>query len=339
MPLPSKVKEIGDAAEAAATAAGMKPASKPGIPAAEKPAIAVVPEPAKPGAQPKVDPDDYKERFSRYKTTTDQTIAELRQTLAQTQATLATVQGQNQNLMTKINVAPAADPDKLAADDKAKDDAAYKTWLGNLPQSIKDEYTEDYLHDQYIIQTSAASQQSQASPDNLQQLEQKVERVAQFQEKTEGQLYEEQMDAAFPDDGWITMTQGEAWAQFLSKTVSPVDQRTYGEIVKQGNESKVANTVIWVLQQYKKHQLTLDKTQNTTETVDPLANQLTPEGAGGGGADPLAEINANTESFTSTQVNEFFKDVATTKKYSAEEAAAIEKKIIAADAAGKIIPG
>ena len=53
----------------------------------------------------------------------------------------------------------------------------------------------------------------------------------------------------------------------------------------------------------------------------------------------MDEINAQAETFTVTQVNEFFKDVATTKKYTAEQAVAIEESIKRAQAAGKIIQG
>lgn len=333
MSLPKAVQQIGDAAEAAAVKAGIKPGGQP-APGEQQPAVAVVADPA-PGGQ-KVDPDNYKERYSRYKATTDETISELRQTLAQTQATLADVQRQNQELITKLNTAPqpaAADPASPAEPDT---DAAYKAWLDKLPQKIKDDYTEDYLRDQFIIQTSAAGQRDNASPDNLSDLESRVNHIEQVAVKTEAQLYEEAMDEAYPDDAWITMTHDKKWGEFCAQKVSPVDQRTYGEIVKQGNETHTAQTVIWVLRQFEQYQSNLN--DGGSAQPNPLESQLTPEDGGDGG-DPITEINAQAETFTVTQVNQFFTDVATTKKYTAEQAKAIEDSILKAQAAGKIIQG
>ena len=311
MALPKKIQDISDAAEAAAVESGLKQGDKP-MQSVENAAV----EPA-----PKVEQTDYKERYARYKASTDETIADLRATLAETQATMAQVQRQNQELLTKLSkpepVVETVDP--------------FKQWFDKLPQQIKDDYEENYLRDQYTIQTSM---QQKPEPDSgLKQLEDRVNRVDQFREKTEVELYEEAMDKAFPDDAWITMTHGKEWSDFCAKRVSDVDTRTYGEIVKQGSDSHSAKSVIWVLKQFEQYKSTLvaKKPKNN------LDEQLTPEGSGGG--DPIAAINAQTETFTVSQVNKFFKDAATTNKYTAEEATAIEKKIIAAQAAGKIIQG
>lgn len=331
MAIPKAVQAIGDAAEAAAVEAGIKDGGKPVQAAPAAPA-----EPA-PAVNQKVDPDDYKERYSRYKATTDQTISELRQTLADVQATLTETQRQNQELIKKLNTAPAAAPSTVEPAAPTNNDDAYKAWLARLPQSIKDEYTEDYLRDQFIIQTTAAGQKSNESPDNLKELEQRVGHIEQVAVKTEAQLYEEAMDEAFPNDAWITMTNGPEWSTFCAKRVSPVDQRTYGEIVKQGNENHVATTVIWVLNEYQQYLSDLGQGGDTGTVKDPLESQLTPEGGAGG--DPVSEINAQAETFTVSQVNQFFKDVATTKKYTPEQATAIEDSIKRAQAANKIIQG
>ena len=335
MPLPKKVQEIGDAAEAAAVEAGMKSGQKPEISAAA-PAVAAVPDPKTP--EPKVDPTDYKERFSRYKKQTDETINELRQTLADIQTTLTESQRQNQELMTKLNSKPAEPAPSQPAADPGKD-PAYLAWLDGLPQKIKDEYTEDYLLDQYIIQTSAAGQQISASPDNLQELEQKVGHLEQVAAKTESQLYEEAMDLAYPDDRWITLTKAPLWNKFANQKISPVDQRTYSEIVKQGHETSTAQSVIWVLKQFEQYLSEGNDAAGGAPAADPLESQLTPECSGGGGGDPIAEINAQTETFTKSQVDQFFKEAATGNKYSAEEVEIITQKMYAAQAAGKIVPG
>lgn len=336
MALPKAVQAIGDAAEAAAVEAGMTPGSKPATP--QTPVSAVPAEPAP--AEPKIDPDNYKERFARYKESTDVTISELRQTLAQTQTTLAEIQRQNQELITKLTSTPTAPaPSTPSAEDV--EEAGFQAWLGKLSKKIRDDYEENFLRDQYAIQmATAVEQKADPKPDNeLNELKETVSQLKQVAEKTDAQLYEEAMDEAYPKDAWIKMTQEQEWGPFCAKQVSPVDQRTYGDIVEQGNKTHVANTVIWVLKQYEQHLSELEAASKGTIEQDPLTSQLTPEGAGGGGSDPITAINAQAETFTQSQVTQFFNDVATTKKYSAEQAAAIEKQIIAAQAAGKIVPG
>ena len=103
----------------------------------------------------------------------------------------------------------------------------------------------------------------------------------------------------------------------------------------------VHHKVIWVLNQYKQ---SLDAKQSADATItqqqNPLEGLVSPESATGGtGTDPISELSNQTESFTLSQVNQFFKDVATTHKYSAEQASEIEGRIKAAQAAGNILPG
>lgn len=331
--LPSQVQKISDTAEAIAKETGMKTGSKPETPASAQ--LAVVDDPAK-GS--KIDQEDYKQRYVNYKKATDVTISELRSTLATTQATLAETQRQVQGLMNAGNKPAVTDTPATVdtSSELTKESPVYKEYLAKLPKSITDEYTEDYLFDQFVIQTSMNGY-TQGESSDLSALEAKVDGVVQFQEKTKGELYEEEMDIAFPNDEWIILASGEEWNQFCKQRVSEIDSRTFGQVAKQGNETKIAAEVIWVLNQYKTHLSTLE-TANTA-VVDPLLNQLTPEGGGAGGGDPITELNAQAETFTSSQVTQFFTDCATTDKYTAEEAAAIEKSIMAAQVADKIIAG
>lgn len=336
MPIPTAVQKIGDNAEALAVEQGMTGA--PGAPAnpGESPPLAAVPDPAAQPATEKVDPDNYKERFSRYKTQTDQTIADLRGSLTASQQTITALQSQVQTLTAQAHAAPAdpATPVTLPAD--LSNDPGYKAWFDRLP-SEKGDYEDSHLR--FLYGTYLAGQQGQKAPDNLAELEQKVDRVAQFQEKTAGQLYEEAMDHAYPNDAWISMASGPDWQDFCQDQVSPVDTRTYGAIVEQGSNSHSANTVIWVLQQYQKHLIALNSGDPGGKPADPLAGQLTPDGAGGGSGDPIEEVNAKAQTFTLSQVNEFYKEAATGNTYTPEQVSSIEKEIQAAQAAGKIIEG
>ncbi len=324
--LPKAVQQIGDAAEQAAVDAGIKPGSKP---ASAEPAAAPV---------SKVDPDNYEERYKRYKAQTDDTIADLRKQIADLTSTITEMQKQNSDLMQQLaaKAIPAADTTATSQPADPKDtEAAYKAWHDALPQKYKDDYTEDYLRDQFYFLQTMGGQQANASPDNLQDLETKVDQVMQYQEKTAQQLYEDAMDEAYPDDKWIKLTKEPDWGKFCARTVSPVDQRTYGSIVKGANESHDATSVIWVLGQYEKYKTDLDAANNET-APDPREEMITPEGGAGG--DAIEEISAQADTYTVSQVQRFYED-RTKGKYTDEEFKAIEQSIIRAQNAGKIIPG
>jgi len=325
--LPSQVEKIGKDAEALAIETGIKPGSKPLKPV--ETSSAHINEPAK------VDPSDYKTRYSNYKATTDVTIAGLRQELAATNATINELRNQvAQKQEVVASTTTAVKEESLAGTRK---DPAYLAYLDKLPESIKTEYAEDWLFDQFIIQTTAGGGGGQS--EDLAALNSKIDNVVQFQEKTKYELYEEAMDSAFPNDEWIKDPRDKQWNDFCGQRVSAVDSRTYGQLVKEGSQSHTASTVIWVLNQYKQHLSTLgagDSVGDDAATI--LESQLTPDEAGGG-SDPVIEINAQSETFKQSDVDKFFVEAATTKKYTAEEAKAIEIKIIAAHAAGKILPG
>lgn len=329
--LPKAVQAIGDAAEAAAIESGMKPGKPVETASSQLAAVASAP-------TSKVDQNDYKKRYVNYKKTTDKTISELRQTLATTQATLADTQRLNQELQSSAASstvvspsAPAAIP-AAASDELTKNSPVYLAYLDKLPKSIKDEYTEDYLFDQFVIQSSVGTTGSGTSA--MHDLEEKVNNIAATQEKTVRQLFEEEMDSAFPNDEWIILTERPEWDGFCRQSVSPVDQRTNGQLVDEANRGNASKNIIWVLNEFKKHLQMLD----SSKPADPLESQLTPEGAGSGTGSPADDISVRTETFTQSQVSKFYVDV-TKNVYTPEEAKAIEANILAADTAGNIIPG
>lgn len=328
MALPRAVQAIGDAAEAAAVQSGIKK-GVPGAQAAEKLPVSV---PAASGN----DPENYRERFAgltrthqEYKQTTDAAMADLRSSLAISQQTITQLQSQVQSLTAQAQAAPANTVTTASSDDKA----GFDKWFSQLPQKIRDEYDESYLKDQYDIQT--IGKQYQSDSEGMSVLQQEINELKQYQAKTAGQLYEEAMDAAFPNDGWIKLASGSDWNDFCNQTVSPVDTRTYGKIVKQGSDSHNAATVTWVLRQYEKY---LTGLNGGTATANPVEGLLTPDGSGGGTGNPISEINAQAGTFTLSQVNAFYAD-RTKGKYTPEEAASMERQIEAAHAAGKIIQG
>lgn len=312
MPLPSAVQAISDRAEKMAIESGMQtqptePAAAPATPEAVTPAPA--PE--------KVEQDDWKERYSRYRTATDQTIADLRQTAANSDNTIAQLKAQLDELANKVNAAPVVET------------GSYEQWLEKVPARLKDEYTEEYLRDQYEL---SKLNTPVVDTQHIKELETKLDGVLKTQEVSAATRYEQAMDAAFPDDKWITMTNGEDWNKFCSQRVSPIDRRLWGDVVKQASAGHDSDTVTWVLRQF---QSTLDTKPPVVEE-NPLLGQLTPEG--GAGSDPASEADAAAPTFTSSQVTKFYEDV-TKRKYTPEQAKDIEQQILAAQKAGKITQG
>lgn len=328
MALPRAVQAISDAAEKAAVDSGIK-----GMPGESAGNLLATPDPA----APRNDPENYRERFAgltkthqEYKQSTEATMASLRASLATSQQTITQLQSQVQSLTAQANAAPAGQVTNANSDN----DAGFDEWFKSLPKRLQDEYDEGYLRDQYLIQTTA--NKGKPNSDGLSALQQKINQLESSQALTAGQAYEAAMDAAFPNDGWITMASGSDWNDFCRETVSPVDTRTWGQIVKQGSDSHNAASVIWVLKQYQQY---LSGLNGGTAPANPVESLITPDGSGGGTGNPIDSFNAQGTTFTLSQVNKFFKDVATGNKYTAEQAAAIEKQITAAHEAGKILQG
>jgi len=329
MAIPSAVRKIGEQAEQAAVDAGIKPGSQP-APSAGNPPVAAVPDPATEQGGP-VEHEDWEKRFKGYKASTDQTIADLRQTLAQMQQTLANSQEQNQLLMSRLEAGTPAKPAESTPTESSDD-----IDLSILPQSFRDEYDDGFLLNMGKMMNATMVNKLKSLQERLDAIDGNINQVVQTQDKTAVQVYQERLDAAFPNNAWVSMTSegNKNWAKFCSQSLSEFDSRTYNDIVGAAHEAKDADTVIRVLKTFQAWEQALGG--GTESGVNPLAGQVTPEGGGGG--DPIDQIDSRTETFTVSQVNQFYKDSAT-GQYSPEEAAAIEQRIIAAQKAGKIIQG
>lgn len=342
--LPSQVKAIGDAAESMAVKTGMKPEiGKPGpVDTASSKLVAInTNEPANKGSSAQ---EDWELRYKNFKKVSDTTVSGLRSDLAKSQESLIESQRLYQDLLkssASSNVAASSENTVVENQPPSitRDSPEFQAYFKRLPEVLTNEYTEDYLFHQYIMQVSAAPAAPQGNSEEVSRLEAKIDNVAQVQQKSNQDLYEEELDTAFPNDEWIITTASESFATFALTTVSDVDHRSYGQILNEGNQNLDAPAVKWVLNEFKKQSnSTLDN--GAASSANDLSSQLTPDGSGNGsGGDPVSQVNAQSETYTLTQVNQFFVDVATGTKYTAEEASSIEKSILAAQNAGKIIQG
>ncbi len=328
MALPKAVQAVKDQVEAAE-----KEATQQQQPV---PAVQAVPDPAPAQVEPNQG-DDWEKRFKGLVTTHQQTKQQLEQaqaTMAANQQTIATLQQQVSQLMqSNAQPAPAAEQQPSAQPSGDDLEAGFKAYYDRLPQNIKDDYTEEYLRDQYVMRVAAEPAPAPQAP--APEIEQRLGSLEQRQEKSDAEKYEEAMDAAYPDDKWIKMTSGgdERWAAFCNQRISPVDERTYGQIVATASQAHDSASVIWVLKEYEK---TLDPEPSPGSMTEPLAGHLTPEGDAGGG-NAIQAITPQTQTFSTAQITKFYSDVAMGGKYTVEEAAQIEAQIQAAQQAGTIV--
>lgn len=318
MALPSAVQKIAD--EGAAFEAQMKEGAP--APAAAAPAIP----PADPSPAPTpapVAPENYKERYSRYKASTDQTISDLRQ---QIDALNVTVTNLNARLSTPT---PAPAPDTSAAD---KAEADYKAWLKMIMPDEKEQadYEDSFLRMQFRQFQAAKKVAAPAKPDTG--LTDDIKQLKEDGALTKRQLFEERMDRAFPNDGWVIAADTPGWAEFLNGEAGEFDSRTRGEILNADLAANNSYGVTKMVNAWKRH----SADPKATPTPDPLAAHLTPDDAGGGGTP--TDPNAQAPTFTESQVDQIYADK-TKKMYTPEEFAVLEKQIEAAYRAGTVAPG
>jgi len=295
-----------------------------------------------PKAEPKkVDPEDYKERFSRYKAQTDQTIAEQRGQIQAMQQQLAESQRQIQELIAKLQEQQAAAPEAGNGPESASADDVD---LSSLPADLREEYDENFLRAMARLNNHQLVKMVGDLKAELDALKGTVTTVAETQQKSAKELYYEALDREVPN--WEEIGADPAFIEWLNNRVSEVDPRTYGEILREGDETANATMTLWVLNQYlgKSGGAQNGNGATNTDNAQPGVNNnldtmLTPEGAGGGNGSANEALSPTVETFTQSEVQQFYKDWAIGKKYTEAEALAIDRQIQAAQKAGKIIPG
>lgn len=318
MPLPSAVQKMQDQAEA--WAAQNQNPNAPEPPAA---APAATPVPDQPTAS-KQD-DDWEKRFKGYKATTDQTIAELRQQVEAGQTTIA-------NLNAKLTAAPAAPAQSKEDQDKA----AYDAWLESvLPNPAdRETYEDSFLRFQFRQYQMSQKAAKPAPVDTG--LKTEVESLKQSAAKTERELFNERMDRAYPNDGWIIDKDEPGWGDFLNGQAGPYDRRLRVNVLETALAANDSETVITLVAEFKATKQPANPPPGyDPQSDDPRLTHLTPDDAAGSGAiDP----NNQAPRYTQSQVQEIYANK-TKGMYTPEEYAVLEKQIEAAGTAGNIVPG
>lgn len=324
MAIPSAVRKQGEESERLATESGMKGA--PNAPeAVQQPAQPAAPQPA-----PQPSNENWEERYKSLRTKRDERVDALEKRNEELQGMVTDSQRQINELLGRLDQASRTPEKQPSPEDRNEE--AYQAWLKKVPKRFTDEYEESWLRDQFELAQTMMPTAKGPDPELVKRLEaaeQELSTTKQERVKSARERYNEAMDEAFPNDEWVTMTNSGAqeWVDFCARTSSPADPRTYGEILMQAHESCNSDVARWVLNTYK---------QQGRQGGNPLDEMITPDGAAGNQG---ADVYANVETFTLSQVNQIFKDIATSKKYTKEQAADLESRISKAQQAGKIIPG
>lgn len=324
MTMPSAVRKASEESERLAVEHGLKPGQgdeeqgkqqQQAAPATPAPA-----EPAKPTEEV-----DWEKRFKNYKKETDQTISDLRETVGVSQNQLAESQRQIQEMIK----AQQEKPVETEKPDKEK-------FLESLPAEMREKYEPEFLESMSQLNSIQMTSIIGDLQRQIDELKGDVSQVSTNHQLTAREQYYKDLDDKEPD--WEKIGAEEAFIEYLNTPVSEFDTRTYHQVLSDADASNDAATVLKIIAAYKKDAGIADPEVTTTQGNNTLEELASPD-AGNGSASVIEDIGPQTEAFTESQVTKFYADCTKGNVYTNEEAIAIEKKIQAAQQAGKISPG
>ena len=326
--IPSAVRKQGEESERLAEEHGLKKGQGKDIPPADDPGKKKPDEPAE-KPKPSTNEEDWKTRFKNYKQTTDGTISELRQQLSALHDDIAGYKTQSAQLNEQLNAKPSQASKNV--------DTGQGFDIESLPADMREKYDDDFLESMSKLNTLQMTAKIGDLQERLDRMEGKVNNVETTQVKSARDLFYEALDKN--ESSWETIGASKEFAEFLMQPESEFSSRSLKEVLDEANANNNANTVLKIIAKYKQNAATADNGGvNTDDTKNKLNEMVSPEGGNAANGDIADDIGVHTESFTQSQVEKFYVDV-TRSAYSPEEAAAIEKKIMAAQQAGKILPG
>lgn len=323
MALPTKVKEQGDRAEELAQQ-HLKGKKAPD----DKPVLAPEPKPIdEPTPINKVPTDDYQERFARLKQKYDQLVPEQRNTIAQLQGKIELSQSQVEKLTEQV-AALTANAGKPAPSEETNTSLPMKDRIfAALSPEERAEWNDDLLVLMGKVAMSVSN--NTAAPAENTKIDQRVASLETAQKKTDEDNFWDALYNAVPN--WSEIQNEDAFEEYMNQVDPLLGVRRIAAL----EETQTSFNSVRAIAIFKQY---LDQKPPVPDgpTADPVESLLTPENAGGGSGEP--EDNAKT--FTDTQVNKFYVDVANGKyNKDPEKAAAIEAQIQAAGKANRIIKG
>ena len=333
MALPRAVQEANDLADRLANERGMKGAPGEQSPGNEpKPAAVQSVAPAE-KQQERIDPTDYKARFSNYKRETDTTISEQRQEIAQLRQQFEDLRQQNSELASRLATAA---PAQTSA---AQSGGGFS--LDKIPQSLRDKYDDDYLGDlvmmsQAILANSGG--QSSANTDidaRLRAIEADTASNKAITRKTVRQLFYEELDEKVPE--WEVIGADQQYYSWMdvTKVNPPFDNRLAKDAYNEAMDNSNAPVIIALLKRFKSE----TGWASTGLPRQNLEGMVTPQGGSPSGS-MADDLGQGAGVWTESAVNKFYVDVSKgVYTRNPQEAQRIESEIKLATQQGKILPG
>jgi len=327
MAVPQQVRKQAEQSEQLAIEHGLKE----GQGNEEEGVKAVKAIPASPAEVTDPPAENWETRFKNYKASTDETIRELRGDLSVSQQQITQSQQQVQELIAK---AQEQKPALNSEDDPSKINNG-EFDLDSLPADMREKYEDEFLlsmSKMNKVQMTGIIGDLQKRLDNL---EGSIDTVQTTQAKSARDLYYDELDDKEPN--WELIGAEQGLTKYLLEPVSEFDQRPLKVIFDEADANNDAKTVLKILAAYKKTGAVDPGVNNPQDNPNALDELVSPE-VGNVSGSVIDDIGVHTESFTESQVMKFYSDV-TKNDYSAEDAAAIESKIMAAQKSGNILPG
>jgi len=316
MAVPQQVRKQAEQSEQLAIEHGLKE----GQGNEEEGVKAVKAIPASPAEVTDPPAENWETRFKNYKASTDETIRELRGDLSVSQQQITQSQQQVQELIAK---AQEQKPALNSEDDPSKINNG-EFDLDSLPADMREKYEDEFLlsmSKMNKVQMTGIIGDLQKRLDNL---EGSIDTVQTTQAKSARDLYYDELDDKEPN--WELIGAEQGLTKYLLEPVSEFDQRPLKVIFDEADANNDAKTVLKILAAYKKTGAVDPGVNNPQDNPNALDELVSPE-VGNVSGSVIDDIGVHTESFTESQVMKFYSDV-TKNDYSAEDAAAIESKII-----------
>lgn len=244
-------------------------------------------EPQKPTGsdKTKVDTDDYKERFIRFKQKHDIEVPALRQANAALQAKVDELQEQINSLKEQ----QLANSESNSTADKSM--SMRDRMLAAMTEEERENWSEDFI-DLMAKMTQVAQESSSNKPDP--EIESRLANIEQLQQKTETELYWDAIDSGVPD--WQKIQETDEFAAYLQE-YDPLLGAVRGDALEETMVTLNAHKAIAIFDAFKKQQVSTTSQRPT----NPMEALVTPDGAGGN--DGTVE---QTRTFTVDFVTKFY---------------------------------
>lgn len=279
--------------------------------------------------------EDWETRFKNYKTTTDRTIGELRQSESAANDRINQLTSQVNELTEKLNSVPEAPaPTPETGFD-----------INSLPEDMRSEYDDAFLVNMSKLNTIQMTKIVGDLRKEIDSLKGKVTTVENTQVKSASEKYYDLLDKEW--EGWDIDDPNdprssvfEPFIKYINENpVSVVDDTPLATVFYDAHEKQDSKTVLNIRRGFLAQQLqTAGASEVSDSSGDTTLDELASPDTGNGSGNIADEIGVHTQSFKQSDVKKFYDDV-TKGKYDPDEVKAIERNIIAAQEAGKLLPG